>query len=383
MRILQLGKFYPVRGGVEKVMYDLMLGLSERGVDCDILCAETKGPGCVRRINDHARVITTRTWVKAAATMLSPSMLSTLRSIAGDYDVIHVHHPDPMAACALMASGFRGKVVLHWHADILKQKFLLKFYAPLQNWLLRRADAIVGTSPEYLAHSPWLKGVTSKTLCIPIGIHHVRPDEEGARVIRSRYAGKKIVFFLGRLIGYKGVENLVTAAQLLPDDYVVLIGGQGPLFESLAQRIAAEKLSEKVQLLGGIPQNELAAYYTACHVFCLPSVMKTEAFGIVQIEAMSVGRPVVATRIEGSGTAWVNAHGESGMNVDVDDPRGLARAVCHIVGDTARYREFCRGARSRFDQWFNYPTMIDNVQGLYGRLLEEKAPKNSEGSVLH
>jgi hypothetical protein len=75
---------------------------------------------------------------------------------AHEYDIIHVHHPDPMAALALFCSGYKGRVVLHWHSDILKQKVLLKFYMPLQRWLLKRAEVLVGTTPIYVKESPLL-----------------------------------------------------------------------------------------------------------------------------------------------------------------------------------------------------------------------------------
>ena len=146
MKILQLGKFHPVRGGVEKVMYDLMTGLSERGVDCDMLCALSQGGSRTIPVNAHARLIGCRTWAKVAATMISPAMIFSLRKRCGEYDIIHVHHPDPMACLALFLSGYRGKVVLHWHSDIEKQKTLLRLYRPLQEWLLGRADLIVGTT---------------------------------------------------------------------------------------------------------------------------------------------------------------------------------------------------------------------------------------------
>lgn len=179
MKILQLGKFYPVLGGVEKVMFDLTVGLSEtglsevglsetglsetglseeglsevglsevglskeglseaglseEGVECDMMCAGSDGRGTeVIRLNPHGRILCHRTLIEAAKTTIAPSMVTRLRRIAKDYDIIHIHHPDPMAAMALRLSGYKGKVVLHWHSDILSQKALLRFYLPIQN----------------------------------------------------------------------------------------------------------------------------------------------------------------------------------------------------------------------------------------------------------
>ncbi|MBP3589077.1 MAG: glycosyltransferase [Muribaculaceae bacterium] len=372
MRVLQLGKFYPIKGGVEKVMLDIMQGMAARGVDCDMMCAASEGRGKTVSLSDHSRLLTSRTWVKVASTTISPSMISTLRRVANGYDIIHVHHPDPMAALALRLSGFKGRVVLHWHSDIVKQKRLFRYYAPLQNWLIRRADVVVGTSAEYVAHSPHLEAARDKLAAIPIGVRGFEPDEEVAERVRSRWPGRKIVFFLGRLIAYKGLEYLVAAAVHLPDDYVIAVGGEGPLRASLEEQIHAQGLDDKVYLMGEIPQEDLAGWYTACELFCLPSVMKTEAFGIVQIEAMSVGRPVVATNIEGSGTGWVNKHGYSGLNVPVRDARALAKAITDVTADAKTYARYCRQARQRFEERFVMERMIDDCEALYRKLLSEK-----------
>lgn len=365
LKVLQLGKFYPILGGVEKVAYDLMVGLSERNVDCDMLCASGEGVGRVIPINGHARVISCRTWLKAASTMISPTMITRLRRICRHYDIIHIHHPDPMAALALLLSGFRGRVILHWHSDIQKQRHLLTLYRPLQSWLLRRADRIVGTSPVYLAESPFLQGVQRKTVCLPIGTDPIRPDPEAVMALRRRYADRKIVFSLGRLVAYKGYFSLIEAARYLSDDYVVLIGGSGPLHEELQRQIEALGLQHRVELLGRIPDEELPAYYGACTLFCLSSVQKTEAFGIVQIEAMSCGKPVVATNIPQSGVAWVNAHGESGLNVTPGDARELARAIEEVVRQEAADGRYSAGALRRYRELFTREQMINKCLNIY------------------
>ena len=183
MKILQLGKFYPIRGGVEKVMYTFLEGLSAKGIGCDMLCAECEGAGRTVEVAPEAKVMTCRTLVKAAGTTIAPGMIFTLRRIKSDYDIIHVHHPDPMAALALLLSGYKGKVVLHWHSDIIRQRFFLTFYKWLQNWLVRRADLVVGTTPPYLEHSEGLSAVTPKpaTAVLPIGVEPLLRDPGGRR----------------------------------------------------------------------------------------------------------------------------------------------------------------------------------------------------------
>lgn len=370
MRILQIGKFYPIVGGVEKVMFDLMNGLSSRGVDCDMLCAGAGKQNDVIQLNDHARIICTKTWFKLAATMISPEMIWKLREISSSYDILHVHHPDPMACLSLMLSGYKGKVVVHWHSDIEKQKFLLRFFEPLQRWMLKRADVIVGTTPVYLAESPFLQDFQDKTMCLPIGIEAVRPDDEKVKAIRAQYPGKRIIFTLGRLVPYKGYRYLVEAATYLPDDYVVLIGGSGPLKDELLSQIKIMGLDEKVRVLGRVEDEDLAAYYGACSLFCLSSVQKTEAFAIVQIEAMSCSKPVVATRIPHSGVSWVNAHGESGVNAEPRDAQDLARCILEVLENPDRYSRLSSGAKERFERLFRIDRMIDGALGMYQNLLK-------------
>ena len=368
MKVLQLGKFYPIRGGVEKVMYDLMLGLSARKIHCDMLCATTEGhPGGTLQINEHARVFAVPTKIKLSATMLAPGMILKLRQLAAGYDIIHIHHPDPMAALSLYLSGYKGKVLLHWHSDILKQKFLLKLYGGLQRWLINRADLIVGTTPIYVQESPFLQQVQHKVNFIPIGVEPVVPDASEVDRIRKQYAGRKLVFSLGRLVEYKGYEYLIRAAQHLDAGYQIVIGGKGPLAAELEQLVRDLGVQDRVQLINFVSDEALPAWYAACDVFCLTSVMKTEAFAIVQIEAMSHARPVVSTHIPGSGVAWVNADGISGRVVERANPEALAQAIQQVTGNSATAEQLAQGSLARYQSLFTREKMVDKCLALYGK----------------
>lgn len=386
MKILQLGKFYPIFGGVEKVMYDLTTGLSERGIKCDMLCtwmdgfAHNSHGAFYKQLNPNGWLICVEALAKVKATMIAPAMIKELRRLIRkeNYDIIHVHHPDPMAAMALYLSGYDGKVVLHWHSDIVKQVTLLKYYKPIQNWLIKRADIIVGTSPVYVNESPHLAKARNKLTYLPIGIdkvpgagENVEENETIAKkvaALRAKYPGKKIIFALGRLVEYKGYPYLIDAAKDLPDNYVVLIGGTGPMRDELAARIDAAGLDRKVKLIGFVKDEDLPVYYRACDVFSFCSIMKSEAFGIAQIEAMSCGKPVVATRIPGSGVSWVNGHGESGLNVEICDPKAIANAIMAITKDEQTYNAYCQGALDRFNRMFTRKAMIDGCLNIYGKV---------------
>lgn len=370
MRVLQLGKFYPGTGGIEKVMLDIFDGLNANDVSCDILCTNAVAGQASRTYDRNGgKIMCVKAQAKKFATMLSPQMITMLRRIRRQYDIIHVHHPDPMAALSLWLSAYKGKVVVHWHSDIQKQKQMLRAYLPLQNWLLRRADIIVGTTPVYISQSPHLARFQDKCTYVPIGIDEIKPDAAAVKRIKQRYAGRKIVFSLGRLVHYKGYRYLIEAAEHLTDDYVVLIGGSGLLRDELEKQIEENGLRERVKLLGRVADADLPGYYGACDVYCLSSIMKTEAFAIVQVEAMSCGKPVVATNIPASGVPWVNADGVSGLNVDVMNGKALADAIIKITQDSRLYDKLAAGARDRFSSLFRKEKMIERYIGIYNRLL--------------
>lgn len=372
-KILQLGKFYPPKGGVERVMLELAEGISLRGIVCDVLCAKLQSKDAHSAILEysHCNIITAKTWIKIFGTTISPQLITRLKRICASYDIIHIHHPDPMAALALFLSGYKGKVALHWHSDIVKQKFLLLFFRPIQNWLIQRADIIIGTTPTYIKKSQFLQKVQSKSTYLPIGAHEMRPNAEAVEKIKDQYLGKKIIFSIGRLVGYKGYENLIKAAIHLPDEYIILIGGDGPLKADLEKLISQENLTQKVKLLGFIPNEEKANYYGACTLFCLSSIKKTEAFAIVQVEAMSCSTPIVATNIEGSGVPWVNQHEYSGLNVPTEDPKAIAAAIQTICKEEETYQAYCQRARQRYLDYFTLPEMIDGCINIYNTLLDD------------
>lgn len=370
MKVLQLGKFYPIRGGVEKVMYDIMLGLSERGVYCDMLCASTEEyPQEDIILNEYARVFVIKTSMKIAATMLAPAMITRLRKIADDYDIVHIHHPDPMASLALYLSGYKGKVVLHWHSDILKQRNLLRIYKPLQTWLINRANLIVGTTLVYVSQSNFLKNYQHKINYIPIGVLPIQPNDVIVQRISNENIGKTLIFSLGRLVEYKGFEFLIESAKYLPENYKIVIGGKGPLKEKLESIIVKNNLHDKVELLGFLSDEEAYGYFAASHVFVLSSIARTEAFAIVQIEAMSCGTPIITCDIEGSGVSWVNKHQNSGLICEGKNSLELAKNIILIGEDDVLYDNLSLGAKNRFKTYFHRNVMIEKTIELYTSLL--------------
>lgn len=367
MRILQHVKsFHTTHGGVERVVEDLIPELNRfADLEVDVLC---QGP----ESRDYAlagrgRVFQAKTGLAISAASLSWPDFRVWQRVAGSYDIVHVHLPWPQSNLNLFFKRFDGAVVVHWHSDVVRQRLLYAGYRWLERWLLQRADRICVTSPKLLEESAALEGFRHKAVSIPIGIPEAANeiDEDEIRRVRSRYGGRSIVFALGRLVPYKGFEYLVRAAHSLTSDAVVLIAGDGPLRAQLASLIGDLGVQDRVMLLGQIAGREVELLMRACDVFCLPSVQNSEAFGIVQLEAMRAGRPVVSTRIRGSGVDWVNLDGVSGITVDPRQPDALARALNQLVRNPELARRLGRSARGRYEELFTSRRMATQVRAMY------------------
>lgn len=371
MKILQLGKAYPPvnLGGVEVVIQLLTEGLNEKGFETDALGVNGAYKFQVESGKFGGKIFRVKLLHKAFSTLLSMQLISFLKKIKNGYSIIHIHSPDPMAALALFLSQPTTKIVLHWHSDILKQKFLLFFYNPLLMWLLKRSDIIFATSPTYIEGSVYLNKFRHKTRVLPIGIDVEPPMMTfDASKFDNLFAGRKVIFSLGRLAYYKGYEYLVKAACNLPDSYLMVIAGEGNQRPKLEALIRQYNLSEKVILLGKVNDAEKYWLFQHCDVFALSSVLKTEAYAIVQVEALAFGKPIVSTRIPGSGVDWVNQHYQTGITVPVNDSPALSEAILTILENPELYATFSAKALARYDTNFTNKIMIDNLIKFYKQL---------------
>ena len=372
MKVLQLCKFYPpVWGGIESAAWELNEGLARAGVRADILCAHQRARTEVSTFEAGYQVTRAASLGMLLSTSIAPALLWQLRRLAAGRDLIHVHMPDPMAALAVWAMRPAARVVLHWHSDVVRQRRAMRLYEPLQRWLLTRADAIIATSAAYAQASVPLQPWQHKISVIPIGIsdNHSQACSIKAAAIRQRFQGRSIVFALGRITYYKGFEVLIDAAADLPDAAVVLIGGAGQGLGELQAQLSARGLAGKVHMLGAVADEDLPSYFEACDVFCLPSIARSEAYGVAMIEAMLMARPVVATEIDGSGVPWVNKDGQTGINVPVGKPLALARALQTLLQDAPLRERYGAAARKRYLQEFSAELMTRRTLELYRHLL--------------
>lgn len=369
--VLQISKFYkPVTGGIERVAWELAEGLGRIGLRSDVLCSNQHRQTVVDRQPSGYDVVRAGSLGLMLSTSMAPAMVRELRRLIAGHSLIHVHMPDPMAALAVCFARPGVPVVVHWHSDVIRQRRAMKLYEPLQTWLLRRADAIIATSQAYAESSQPLQPWRAKVSVIPIGISDDRrpTDAAAGEALRQRYGGRRIVFALGRMAYYKGFDVLIRAAAALPDDTVVLIGGDGEMLPRLRAQVANEGLAHKVRLLGHVQDGELNGYFHACDVFCMSSTVRAEAYGVVLLEAMLMGKPIIATDITGSGVPWVNRHGETGYNVPVGQPDELARLLSALLADESLRLRMGQAARERYVREFDATLMTRQVTDLYRQL---------------
>jgi glycosyltransferase involved in cell wall biosynthesis len=287
--------------------------------------------------------------------------------------LVHLHAPNILATLAVGLLGRKPKLVVHWHSDVVGKGWLGRALAPLEAALLRRADSILCTSQAYADASLRLRPFAQKTKIVPIGM----PDADSSfkewaalpDALETRLVGRRLVLAIGRLVPYKGFHVLVEAARKLPPEAVVLIVGTGPLYSALQVQIDAAALRDKVVLAGRQSDAVLRSLFQRAELFCLPSVERSEAFGVVLVEAMSHGLPIVATQIPGSGVPWVNADGISGFNVPVGDAQSLADACNKILASVDLRACLSSGARKRYEMEFTEKVSLDRMLRVYEQLL--------------
>lgn len=368
MKVLHLGKLCPPNeGGIEVFSYDLLEYLNSKGIKADLLCFGN------RTFNDAYRgfnFFSCKMNVKLNSAPLSYDFVKTFKKIEKNYDIIHVHSPNPLAEILSLFS--HKKVVAHWHSDIVRQKFTYFFYKPFQHMYLKKAIRIICTSPQYLQTSKQLEGFRNKAVVIPLGLNPKRlmsdyVDEKFKDFIELKNKGRKIVLSIGRLVEYKGYKYLIEAAKYINNNISIVIAGSGPLFQSLEEKIETLNLKEKVFLFGRI--NNVSLYMKNCDVFCLPSITRNEAFGLVLVEALYFGKPLITTDVEGSGMSYVNQNGITGLVVKPKDPKALAEAINKILKNENLYKQFSENAKKRFKE-FEISNIGDKILNLYEEVLK-------------
>lgn len=372
MKILELGKFYaPERGGIETVLRIWAEGFVRAGHEVDCVVAHRQNRSVTENIHG-VRVHRLASFGSAMSTSLSPRYLRATHRYPAD--IWHAHYPNPLADLACVTGPKRVPLVLHWHSDIIRQQSLMRFYAPLlQNRLLQRADRIVVATPLHLEHSRWLGPYREKVRVIPFGLELDRFRATPAILAKaaefrkaSQVPGRKILLNVGRLVGYKGQQYAIQAMRSL--DAELWLAGEGPLRTELQALAAQCGVTDKVKFWGEVSDEDLPALLHACDVFVFPSVTTNEAFGLVLVEAMACGKPLVACKLP-SGVPYVCADEINGLICQPGDSEDFARVVQRILQHPELAVRLGRAGFERAWHEFSAPVMVNQTLELFTELL--------------
>ena len=370
MKILQISNYYfPFIGGIEQVTRDCSDALKGEH-EVKVFCFNHEKGDKIDEV-DGVEIIRAGCFAKVASQSLSFSygklLKKTLREFAPD--VVIFHYPNPFAAHFLLKYLKRlknCKLIVWWHLDITKQKILGKLFKGQNKRLLRRADKVVATSPKYIEGSRFLQSVREKCVVIPCCVNDSRMHPDAGVLARTEELkkeneGKTVCLAMGRHVPYKGIEYLIRASKLLDENFLVWIGGRGPLTEELKALAAGDK---KVTFLGRVENDELVSRILACDIFCFPSITKNEAFGIALAEAMAYAKPAVTFTIEGSGVNYVSLDGLTGIEVENRNVAAYAEAIKKLASDAQLRKTYGENAKRRVEELFTNEKFTQNVNDL-------------------
>ena len=372
-KILHISKYYyPFFGGTEQIARDVVLAL--KGEYEQKVIAFNDGKDDRTDTVDGIEVIKCGCFAKIAAQSLSTSYGKHLHQVMKDFqpDIVVFHYPNPFVAALLLRElkTTKAKLVVYWHLDIIRQKYLRVLFASQNRRLLECAVKVIATSPNYIEGSQWLQSVKEKCVVVPNCINVERMSvtddiQKRAEEIRTKNSGKTICVAAGRHTEYKGFTYLIQASKLLDGRFLIYITGTGELTEKLHEEANDDK---KVVFTGRIDDMELKALILASDIFCFPSITKNEAFGLALAEGMYYGKPAVTFTIPGSGVNYVSINGETGIEVENRNVKKYAEAMKKLADDAELREKYGDAGRKRVEENFLSTQFCENARRMFSRL---------------
>lgn len=369
LRVLHVYRvYYPdPPGGIAQAMRHICLSTAEHDIESAVFALSVQ-PKPPTLFQPEGRIVRARSWAAPASCDLGgPTALMRFARQARQADVICYHFPWPYADLMHLAVRPSVPTVLVYHSDIVRQRSLGRLYAPLMRRMLSSVSAIVATSPTYAASSPVLSDPRwkAKVRTIPLGIIESPAEVDTGVLDRMDLSdGRPFFLFLGALRYYKGLHTLVAAANQV--NAPIVIAGSGT--EEAALRAQCARLgSHNVLFAGQVSDAEKIALMQHCRAFVLPSHLRSEAYGMVLVEAAMQARPLICCDI-GSGMSFVNAQDESGLLVPPEDPQALADAMNRLLHDPELANMLGRGARARYERLFSSAPLGRQYAALFNEL---------------
>lgn len=399
LRVCHLGKYYPpAPGGIESHVQTIARGQADMGVSVRVVCVNHQNHegrdltyvrhGATPTVNEYDQnIAVTRVGRSASFARLDvcPGLTRLLRSITRDNtDILHLHTPNPAMVLALAASRPKVPVVITHHSDIIRQKLLRLALRPFEHFVYSKASAILSTSPEYPSESPLLRRHQDRIEALPLGVdlrEFTNPSPGAmacAQQLKQQYPGP-LWLAVGRCVYYKSFDVAIRALPHVPG--TLLIVGHGPLADQLKQLARDLGVAHRVVWKHYLSPEELVGAYYASTALWFPSSARSEAFGLVQVEAMACGTPVINAAISGSGVPWVSPDGVTGMTVPINDHRAHAAAACRLLDEPGLRQKLSVAARHRATEEFDHRVMARRSVAAYERALLRERRNESSWSV--
>lgn len=373
MHVVHVGKYYlPYRGGIETVVDELCRGMVRAG--CQVTAVVSNdGPTTIRDEIDGVTVLRLARAAVLSSQPLNVGLLHAIKSAGGD--VVHFHTPNPLGALALLSARPRAPIVVTHHSDVVRQKVLGVAAVGAHALLYAASAALVAPTPKHIEHSALLSRFRRKTEVI-----HLPLDPEPFRrasaswdaALPSSWQDSPLALFVGRLVYYKGLDVLLAALQRSPRLRLAIVG-TGVLEADLRAAVERLGVGTRVVFLGGVSDERLRALYKRATCFVLPSTAPSEAFGMVQLEAMSAACPVVSTDLK-SGVPYVNVNGQTGLVVPPGDVSALAAAIERVVSEPGLAARFGAAGAKRVEAFQTDHVVAQHLE-LYGRLTQRAAAR--------
>lgn len=380
VRVLHIGKYYPpFHGGIESFVRDLAeYQLQKGGIEPSVLVHQHKaGQSETTELVKGVFVKRVHILVRAVFTPIAPLFLRSLNKTIKERnpDILHLHLPNPSTFWCLFSTKARDLPwVIHWHADVLggSANIMVKVFYPIyrifEKALLRRAKVIICTSPPYLETSVPLQNFKHKSVIIPLGLTNSPPmATRRSPFIRNARTGHTLpirLIAIGRLTYYKGHTILLEALKELPNAKLDIVG-TGTLQKHITQSVRENGLADRVTIHGNLSDTDLTDLLATKDLLCLTSVERTEAFGLVILEAARLGIPALVTDVPGSGMSWVVDDEHTGIVV----PAANAKKLTKAIRDIERHRMWLKlagvEAKRKFEREFSIQIVAGQIETLY------------------
>lgn len=353
--------YYPdLFGGTLTVIRDICASLKDAFASAVLVCSQS----AERRqivVND-VPVERVRSFGDVLSLPAAPTYPWRLWRKIAEHDLLALHAPFPLADLVFaLGFGRNRPLVVHWHADIVTHAGLRWFIEPLMRRTLRCAKAIIVSDRVLVDETPLLREFDDKCRVVPFGIDTSVYDWPKIEPHHVNDRGR-LVLACGRLVPYKGFDVLIRAAVNRP--FEVWIIGEGAERPRLEQLIAELGLGDRVRLLGSVNDCERIKLMCLADVFAMPSVTNAETFGLVQLEAMAAGRPVVNTALD-TAVPRVARHGMEAITVPPGDAEKLGEAIETLISDPECRRRMGLSARARAVSRYSATAFKDGMETVY------------------